>query len=201
MKNIFKIMGLALIAGSLMFTACKKDETDTNTNNDTNQEEQQPTQGTYSLVFDGTAIANQAYSNAMTAEQQGQTMWLFECAKSRSGNSLALPYFSELLVGASTTDMQINSLYTELYLNDVIEDEDGNQYGDWQYDESTTFEFTKVDLNKHMLSCAQTLKMWDYASYTDAVDNGTDEDAAYEAAERKNLVFNMTNYIFTVAQE
>lgn len=199
MKNIFKFMGLALIAGSLMFTACKKDETDTN--NDTTPQEEQPTQGTYSLVFDGTAITNQAYSNAMTAEQEGQTMWLFECAKSRSGNSLALPYFSEMLIGASTTDMQIYPTYTELYLNKVIEDEDENQYGDWQYDESTTFEFTKVDLNKHMLSCAQTLKMWDYASYTDAVDSGTDEDAAYEAAERKNLVFNMTNYIFTVAQE
>ncbi len=29
MKNIFKFMGLALVAGSLLFTACKKDENDT----------------------------------------------------------------------------------------------------------------------------------------------------------------------------
>jgi len=32
MKNIFKFMGLALVAGSLLFTACKKDEPE---NNDT----------------------------------------------------------------------------------------------------------------------------------------------------------------------
>ncbi len=30
MKNIFKFMGLALVAGSLLFTACKKDEPETN---------------------------------------------------------------------------------------------------------------------------------------------------------------------------
>ncbi|MCR5065995.1 MAG: hypothetical protein K6A67_09560 [Bacteroidales bacterium] len=42
MKNIFKFMGLALIAGSLMFTACKKDD-DTNTNNDTTNNNQEET--------------------------------------------------------------------------------------------------------------------------------------------------------------
>lgn len=35
MKNTFKLMGLALLAGAMLFTACKKDEedTDNNTNN------------------------------------------------------------------------------------------------------------------------------------------------------------------------
>lgn len=33
MKNIFKLMGMALIAGSLMFVACNKDEEEENNNN------------------------------------------------------------------------------------------------------------------------------------------------------------------------
>ena len=36
MKNMFKLMGIALLAGAMLFTACKKDEeddTNTNTNN------------------------------------------------------------------------------------------------------------------------------------------------------------------------
>ncbi len=38
MKNMFKMMGVALLAGAMLFTACKKDEEDTtptNTNNGT----------------------------------------------------------------------------------------------------------------------------------------------------------------------
>ena len=33
MKNMFKMMGVALLAGAMLFTACKKDEKDTTTNN------------------------------------------------------------------------------------------------------------------------------------------------------------------------
>ena len=33
MKNMFKMMGVALLAGAMLFTACKKDEETTNTNN------------------------------------------------------------------------------------------------------------------------------------------------------------------------
>ncbi len=32
MKNIFKLMGVALLAGAMLFTACKKDKEETNTN-------------------------------------------------------------------------------------------------------------------------------------------------------------------------
>lgn len=35
MKNMFKMMGVALLAGAMLFTACKKDEETTNTNNTT----------------------------------------------------------------------------------------------------------------------------------------------------------------------
>lgn len=36
MKNIFKVLAVALIAGSMLFVACKKDEDDTNNNTNTN---------------------------------------------------------------------------------------------------------------------------------------------------------------------
>lgn len=51
MKNIFKFMGLALIAGSLMFTACKKDD-DTDNNDTTNQT---PSKGSYTITWNGQA--------------------------------------------------------------------------------------------------------------------------------------------------
>jgi hypothetical protein len=35
MKNMFKMMGVALLAGAMLFTACKKDKEDTNTNSGT----------------------------------------------------------------------------------------------------------------------------------------------------------------------
>lgn len=36
MKNMFKMMGVALLAGAMLFTACKKDKEDTTPNNNTN---------------------------------------------------------------------------------------------------------------------------------------------------------------------
>lgn len=35
MKNMFKMMGVALLAGAMLFTACKKDKEETTTNNNT----------------------------------------------------------------------------------------------------------------------------------------------------------------------
>lgn len=35
MKNMFKMMGVALLAGAMLFTACKKDENTTNNGNNT----------------------------------------------------------------------------------------------------------------------------------------------------------------------
>lgn len=60
MKNIFKFMGIALIASSMVLVGCQKDNTnDTNTNNNTNQQEE-----TYKLTLKvndnamGTVTAN-----------------------------------------------------------------------------------------------------------------------------------------------
>lgn len=51
MKNIFKLMGVALIAGSMMFVACNKDE-NTDENNNTTPQEETIADGV-SVTFDG----------------------------------------------------------------------------------------------------------------------------------------------------
>lgn len=50
MKNMFKMMGVALLAGAMLFTACKKDETTTN-NNAANNTPVSP----IAVTFDGTS--------------------------------------------------------------------------------------------------------------------------------------------------
>ncbi|MBR1517012.1 MAG: hypothetical protein IJ620_02560 [Bacteroidales bacterium] len=62
MKKTLKIFGLALLATSLMFTACKKDDEEENNNEEQQQEETTPT---LSITFDGTTTTEFNYLKAL----------------------------------------------------------------------------------------------------------------------------------------
>ena len=69
MKNFFKILGVALIAGSMLFVACKKDEE--NTNNGGNGGNNTPTDTTPTTPTD--PVDPPAPTTVMTIAIDGQT--------------------------------------------------------------------------------------------------------------------------------
>lgn len=80
MKNIFKLMGMALIAGSLMFVACNKDEEEENNNNNGGNNGGTTTTASYKITFNGntwepayTGVApnsNQPWAAIMAIKEQ-----------------------------------------------------------------------------------------------------------------------------------
>lgn len=96
MKNVFKIFGLALLASTLIFTACKKDdEEETNTNNEQQQEQTTPS---LRLVFDGTTTTtNFGYMKSIYLTKADTALFSTTAATSWEGSTITFPYFDVLL--------------------------------------------------------------------------------------------------------
>lgn len=96
MKKAFQIFGLALIASSLIFTACKKDEEEDTTNNQ--QQEQPVSQGTLRLVFDGTTTTQFGYMKGIWSPKNDTVLFRARAAVawSEDGN-ITMPYIDCML--------------------------------------------------------------------------------------------------------
>ena len=142
MKNIFKLMSVAVLAASMIFVSCKKDE-----NND---EPANNIPDGINVTFNGTSWTagenSSVYHSAYSALQ-------LSCAKTTSSE---FPIFDEVIytaeVGTTTetvVDGQFESngvhgyveYYEQTYLTDGT-----NYYGDWWGEQATT-DIKAIDLN------------------------------------------------------
>ncbi len=143
MKNIFKFMGIALMACSLMVACGNKDEE----NNDTTPQEEQIPNGV-NVTFNGESWTASSVSCAYFESYGAIEFYGAQTADE-------YPIFDEVIYSAevgttteSTTTGQFSNqvhMYVEYYYDSYLYDNDGNNYGDWWAAEATT-EIKAVDL-------------------------------------------------------
>lgn len=213
MKNIFKFMGLALVAGSLLFTACKKDEPETN---DTTTPAT-PQENVYKITFDGNVVSGLNYVDAITNGQ----IYMFQAAGGVSGDEFIEPVFQ----------LSLGNLQGTLYLTDQLQYQDGTAVSD-DYptyaigENGADYEllginaepvYSKFDATKYIISCVIDLAMFNYDDALAAIDalaaelGLTQEDieamseadyqafvqrAAANVTDRPALKFELENYTF-----
>lgn len=183
MKNIFKIMGIAVLACGMM-VACNKPEEDNNNNNDNgggnnNQQEQQDV---YTLLWGGETPTIQ-YVGAKT---NGQA-WLFEAADHAEGNSVYFPYFCVYLTGSNASDITFNTGYTEVY-EETYYTYQGSDYGDWQFDDESdqVLNVTALDATNYKMSANMAITFYSLTDYQNEAEN----------IRTKVLNLTLTNYTF-----
>ena len=211
MKNIFKFMGIALMASAMIMTSCKKDEDKTNT-----PDNPQPGQDTG--VIDGYMYSSQSTVYILNAaaglENDNYTFPLY-----RFGLDLDTDpqYGCALTAKYAYGQQQING--NKFWPTDVIEEvyyESPNDrtlgiIGDWWLDVYTTQQDLSMtnaqfDATTRTLSASITVSMFSYADvdgYIAGIDQPTDEDynTALAQAEKKNLGLTMNNYVFDAAAQ
>lgn len=193
MKNIFKFMGIALMACSLTMVACSKDDENTNdSTNDTNtpvnpnpnpNPNPEPGQGSLTINWGGEA----ATIGYVDAYNYGSTVYIVNAAAGMSNDEYTFPMFrlgldldTDPTYGCAMTakwGYGSESVNGNTYFpTDVIEntyytsqnDQTLNIVGDWWLDQYTveqdyTLANAQFDPNALTLTASTTLQMFDYA--------------------------------------
>lgn len=183
MKNIFKFMGIALMACSLTMVSCNKDDDDTNTPDTPDT----PAAGSYTLKVNN-ENHNWGYVDAKAYESQGQwAMSAFQAAVSMSNENVEFPYFFTVFYAGQNNqtgenlmalcDFFENAQYaTELYYQTALDDGNGGMMGDYQLDDITNYDFGTFDATNHTITCNYSLVFYNYMEWQYALT------AALEAA-------------------
>lgn len=197
MKNTVKILGLALIAGTLMFTACKKDSTET-------------AGTTVAVSFDGSQLPN-GYTRAMavTTDEKGTSYdFMMLTAKDAKINGqyldITLPY-TEMQMDNANRDFDdvwkmkhgdkwgIDAL-------DLCKDREGYEiedvtYGEWTIDGSlVSYDVNEFDATTMNMSYSTVAPM---ASMTEYMEDTTYTITLGECT-HKNITVNVSNLTFPV---
>lgn len=181
MKNIFKFMGLALVAGALM-VACNPDPVEPE---DTTPVNPGPTPETPTLTIKwDNAVQTLGFVDAYQSSEDARLFWL-EAAKGLNGNDYVFPAFVAPLFNGGggfyptycyqftnrqTGDTILgNTLYpTEVY-NEGGMDIEGDIYGDYQL---AQYDFNAINLtfdaNTLTLDGRYSCTMYDYQAYHQA---------------------------------
>jgi hypothetical protein len=185
MKNIFKFMGIALMACTLTIACGDKD----------NEEEggqggggQQPAPEAYAATINGTSLDIAGYHEGEYMAQDDVYTWLFQAAKRAEGNSVYFPYLVVWMEGTNDMDFTNTELYNETYY-----ESDGAQYGDWQFYDNNTCNVTSIDLTEGIVSLNATVTMY---YLTDMVESG----ATQEECTKGTLGITFTNVAFELYQ-
>ncbi len=181
MKNIFKFMGIALMACSLTMVSCNKDKDDDTNTPDT------PADGSYTLNVNN-ENHNWGYVDAKAYESQGQwAMSAFQAAVSMSNEEVVFPYFvcpflagrnnqtGESLMAPSAFYQNANYA-VELFYESMLQGSDGNPMGDYQIDDIPNYNFGSFDATNHTITCNYSFVFYNYMEWQYALT------AALEAA-------------------
>lgn len=175
MKNIFKFMGVALLACSMIMVSCKKDDENSTDNGGGNNG---GSSNGYTLKWKGSAPT----LNYAEGKEYGG-LALFEAAAAINGEDITFPYFG--LYTCLTT----SGVY---YITDIVKDENGNYLSD-QYEssvwESNNEEFTFYNFNgdyqtmsftfdatSNTMTGSLSVIMWDYDDLDTALDAYCEEN-------------------------
>ena len=190
MKNIFKLMGIALLASSMIFVSCKKDEE----NNENNNNEPTVTNGITVTFGD----ANWTAADILGTEWA--SYGLLEIGAYVNYESSVAPYVQGYLPNAvrSATHGQNDYYYFFYYENedDYTVDTDGsltNQPGtelpNWQPRQGFAENVTALDMNAMTISATAEGTLWYLPDYLNDVTTEKDlnivmTNAVWEAAEK-----------------
>ena len=210
MKNIFKFMGMALIAGSLLFVACNKDENDDNGNNNNNQNQPATPKATVTFGSATWEVGASVGTNQYVAQYGLMYERLYKVDEQ-------LPYvdlFHTPTAGTYTTEANIATQYegTDSAYTDVSGDTDADHVYSIEYGEQTqvqtqsgyhgdwamlnaTMTISSFDANALKASFNVTARMYDYYSWMYSLVNDV-EDADVE-----NLTIAVENFTFTAASK
>ena len=158
MKNIFKLMGLALIAGSMMFVACNNDEND---NNNTNNPTPEPA-SVINVQFGETTWSPAQVEGELYADDDYLDIALYA-----DTNDATKPMCSgELGLTVMTYDDTVCSFGYAMNQSDFV------PYGQYMYYgwvTNTAFDgsltVSAIDLNKKTISATGTYQLMSFSDY------------------------------------
>jgi len=207
MKNIFKIMGIAVLACSMM-VACKPDNNGENNNN--NNDDPQPTTPSAKVTF-GNHNWDASVAEVYTAnyadfglneyflfKEEGAYPFIEMMISAQPGTYQHEAYLGNNTEGGYTyyqwqTGQTVDELYLPLYRVQYFESMNLGQndlMGDWQ-PVSANLTVSAYDPNTLSSTFTLTATMYDYYSwYADLVTNAEDADT-------KTLEIKVNNFTFT----
>lgn len=156
MKNIFKVMGVALLACSMIMVSCKKDENSDNGG---------------STIADGINVTFDGTSWVGTVNNSASYGTALQFSAKTAEN---FPMYDEAIMtvepGTSTATADATSgkltdetyAWVEYYQRTSLKDQNDNYYGDWWGDQVNT-EITAVDLTALTASAKMNGTMFDAA--------------------------------------
>jgi len=146
-------------------------------------------QVSYNATFDGSALDIAGYSDFQTNGE----IWLMQFAKQAEGTTVHFPYIVMWMQGNTTSNFSVYPNGSiELYKDTYYQDNQGTQYGDWQYYATNNINCTAMDLTELMLSFTGSFTMYDLGE----IVNETQSNAA--DCTQKNLSVTVSNAVFTV---
>ncbi len=213
MKNIFKFMGVALMACSLIMVSCKKDD-------------EKSSEPSLTISWDG-ANQNLGYNRSITAPvNEAVDVYLLSAAKGLDEEGyIEFPEFDVYFVAGAPEGSTEKAIYlsaqaglqsnftTTVYIDHPYQTQSGGYTGDWQlYALNSEPTYSDFDATAHSFSCNASMKFysqddinaaWEAASHGDEEWQPTDEewDEMMNNAAKKDMTLNMTNWVFTVAQQ
>lgn len=224
MKNIFKFMGIALMASAMIMTSCKKDEDKTNT-----PDNPQPGQASCTITWGGAAANTGVIDGYMYSSTS--TVYILIASAGLENDNYTFPIYrfgldldTDPQYGCALTakyaygQQQINGnkywptdVIEEVYYQSEYDKTLGGIIGDWWLDVYTTQQDLSMtnaqfDATTRTLSASITVSMLSYADvdgYIAGIDQPTDADynTALAQAEKKNLGLTMNNYVFDAAAQ
>lgn len=195
MKKAFQIFGLALIASSLIFTACKKDEEESNNQ----QQEQTVGQGSLTTIFDGVTTSSFGYMNGVYASIADTVRFRTRAAVARTNEGvITLPYFDCMLASYVDTTTHWDVKWLEYgdngaEIDSVTNFNDGVFTGNWGFyglmngSKITDFDATNVTLDYTLI--ANMISYYEYYI----------EDKTESASAKKNLTATATKFHYVRA--
>lgn len=224
MKNIFKFLGIAVLACGMM-VSCGKDDPEEGTDTTPVNPQPQPQQNVIAVTWGGEAQTigvTDAYMYSST-----NTTYILNAAKGLQNDSYEFPIYRWGLdldtnpeYGCALTAQYTYGQYGNgngLWPTDVVEtsyyqsqnSQNMGIVGDWQLNRYTTQEdyqmpAAEFDATTRTLSCAITVEMFSYTDLYDYImgladpNNATEEDymTGITNAEKKRLELSLTNYVF-----
>ena len=177
MKNIFKFMGIALMASSMM-VACSGDD-------------EEVIENEYTLTWDGT-VQHPGYASAFTSKDYANT-YIFQAAAASNGTELSCPAYTVYMEGTTAEDMLIDAANTEVAIEGWYP-RNGVLYADWQLEDediaTQMFDVTAFDATTKVMSATASLTFY-------SLDEYMEDSVNYS---RKVMGLTLSNYDFSAVK-
>jgi len=177
MKNIFKLMGVALIAGSMLFVACGKDDNNDDNNNNNNNNNNQPT-SSYKISLAGNTWEPgvvRVYDN--TADNYITIKAMYDEADAAKVDAFATEYATYIQYGYADEGMGAEKPYVRGFLESVVGEYDYASTQDRMIFYDPTHTYTLADT---IILGTDTIEPGDYYRYNAISSSFTEKITAVD---------------------